>query len=31
MTVTVDAWPLDDLFGPKEGGKYTADIGGDVS
>jgi hypothetical protein len=25
-TVTVDAWPLDDPFGPKEGGRYTADI-----
>jgi hypothetical protein len=30
-TVTVDAWALDDLFGPEGGGKYTAGIGGDVS
>ena len=27
-TVTVDAWPLDEPFGPEGGGHYTADIRG---
>ncbi|SFL71519.1 hypothetical protein [Geodermatophilus ruber] len=30
-TVTVDAWPLDDPFGPEGGGKYMAEVRGDVS